>query len=194
MYIDDAPFLTVAQLRSKARQFKRRHGLKLIVVDYVQLLSGSHRNENRIAELSEITRHLKATAKDLNVPIVVLSQLSRAVESREDKRPALSDLRESGSIEQDADVVMFIYREEYYLQRSEPLVNFLPTDTEEMKISKKLNDPKWKAWNEQLQKVKNLGAVIISKNRHGPTANVILRFNPERTCFENLSSASQIPR
>src|SRR5690606_14514477 len=123
LYIDDTPALTIGAVRSRARRLKRQHGLEMLVIDYLQLLRGTgsrQSTENRVLEVSEITRGLKAIAKELQIPVIALSQLSRGVEQREDKRPMLSDLRESGSIEQDSDVVMFIYRNEYYLSRGEP--------------------------------------------------------------------------
>src|SRR5260221_1688344 len=141
-FIDDTPALTIGGLRTRARRLMRQQGLGLIIVDYLQLLRGAGDGrgpENRVQEISEITRGLKALAKELNVPVLALSQLSRAVEQREDKRPMLSDLRESGSIEQDADVVMFVFREEYYLSRGEPMRR--PEDSDE-----KFNDrdERWK--------------------------------------------------
>jgi replicative DNA helicase len=174
-YIDDSGALTISALRSRARRLKRKKGLGLIVVDYLQLMRGTgsrQANDNRVVEVSEITRGLKAIAKELQVPILALSQLSRAVETREEKRPQLSDLRESGSIEQDADVVMFIYREEYYLEKSEPEVG---TD-------------RHLEWQEQLSKALNVAEVIIGKQRHGPVGIVKLRFDPKLTKFEDLKS------
>lgn len=172
-YIDDSGALSISALRSRARRLKRKKGLGLIVVDYLQLMRGTgsrQANDNRVAEVSEITRGLKALAKELEVPILALSQLSRAVEVREEKRPQLSDLRESGSIEQDADVVMFIYREEYYLEKNEPEVG---TD-------------KHLQWQESLAKALNLAEVIIGKQRHGPVGVVKLRFDPKLTRFEDV--------
>lgn len=174
-YIDDSGALAISALRSRARRLKRKKGLGLIVVDYLQLMRGTgsrQANENRVVEVSEITRGLKALAKELQVPILALSQLSRAVETREEKRPQLSDLRESGSIEQDADVVMFIYREEYYLEKSEPEVG---TD-------------KHMEWQESLSKALNVAEVIIGKQRHGPVGVVKLRFDPKLTKFEDQNS------
>jgi len=174
-YIDDSGALTISALRSRARRLKRKKGLGLIVVDYLQLMRGTgsrQSTDNRVVEVSEITRGLKALAKELQVPILALSQLSRAVETRDDKRPQLSDLRESGSIEQDADVVMFIYREEYYLEKSEPEVG---TD-------------KHMQWQESLGKALNVAEVIIGKQRHGPVGVVKLRFDPKLTKFEDLKS------
>lgn len=173
LFIDDTPALTMSTLRSRSRKLKRQHGLDLIVIDYLQLLQGSpdKRNENRVQEISEITRSLKAIAKELDVPIIALSQLSRAVEARDDKRPQLADLRESGSIEQDADVVMFVYREEYYESRREPT----PGTEEHNK------------WMERMAKVHNLAEVIFAKQRHGPVGTVRLFFDGRYTKFDNLS-------
>ncbi|MDR2158191.1 MAG: replicative DNA helicase [Holosporaceae bacterium] len=173
LFIDDTPALTISAVRTRARRLKRQHGLDLIVIDYLQLLQGSDdrkRHENRVQEISEITRLLKALAKELDVPVLALSQLSRAVEARDDKRPQLSDLRESGSIEQDADVVMFVYREEYYEARHEP----------------NKDDPKHKEWKAKLDKVKNLAEVILAKQRHGPIGTVELYFDGNYTKFDNL--------
>ncbi len=171
LYIDDTGGLSIAQLAARARRLKRTHGLGLLVVDYLQLLSGSgKRNDNRVQEITEISIGLKALAKELNIPIIALSQLSRQVEARDDKRPQLSDLRESGSIEQDADVVMFVYREEYYLRRQEPREG-----TEE--------HLKWLADCEQ---VAGVAEVIIGKQRHGPIGKVELSFIENLTKFGNL--------
>ncbi|KAF0116405.1 MAG: replicative DNA helicase [Rhodospirillaceae bacterium] len=180
LFIDDTPGLTVSAIRTRARRLKRQVGLDLIVIDYLQLLSSppGRQGENRVQELSEITRGLKILAKELRVPVVALSQLSRAVEGRDDKRPLLSDLRESGSIEQDADVVMFIFREEYYLERAEPPLRAGESDD-------KHNDRKLK-WQEQLDKVRNKAEVIVAKQRHGPTGGVELYFSGEFTEFRDL--------
>ncbi len=174
LFIDDTPALSISALRTRARRLKRTHGLGLIIVDYLQLLrpSGRSRVENRVQEISEITQGLKALAKELDVPVVALSQLSRAVEQREDKRPQLSDLRESGAIEQDADVVMFLYREEYYHERKEP-----EPDTAEHA-----------EWLEKAEKIHGLAELIIGKQRHGPTGTVRLQFHREFTKFNNLAS------
>lgn len=171
LYIDDTPALTIQALRTRARRLKRKHELGLIVIDYLQLIqAGSDkRSDNRVQEISEITRMLKAIAKELNVPVIALSQLSRAVEQRDDKRPQLADLRESGSIEQDADVVMFVYREEYYEARKEP-----PEGTE-----------KHREWQENMSRVYNLGEVIIAKQRHGPIGTIKLFYNGPLTKFTN---------
>jgi replicative DNA helicase len=188
LYIDDTPALSVAALRTRARRLKRQQGLGLIVVDYLQLLRPSSQNrimENRVQEISDITRGLKAIAKELEVPVLALSQLSRAVEQREDKRPMLSDLRESGSIEQDSDVVMFIFREEYYLSRAQP------TQRPEESIEK-FND-RHERWKERGNAVGGLAEVIIAKQRHGPIGTVTLLFEAETTKFENYIAAEQLP-
>ena len=175
LFIDDTPALTVAGLRTRARRLKRQHNLGLIVVDYLQLVSGSRsaRNENRVQEISEITRGLKTLAKELDVPVLALSQLSRAVEQRDDKHPQLADLRESGSIEQDADVVMFIYRDEYYKRQKEPT----------------LNTPEYAKWQDDLAKVYNQAEILIAKQRHGPTGKANLFFDGQFTRFRNLQKA-----
>jgi len=180
LYIDATGGLNIAQLAARARRLKRQRGtLGLIVVDYLQLLAGSVRraSESRVQEVTEITTGLKALAKELNVPILALSQLSRQVENREDKRPQLADLRESGSIEQDADVVMFIYREEYYLGRDEPK----PNTDEHMQ------------WQERMDGVVGVADVIIGKQRHGPTGTVSLHFDATLTRFENLVRPGYMP-
>ena len=179
LYIDQTGGLTVAQLAARARRLKRQRGLGLVVVDYLQLLSGSNRRaaEGRVQEVSEITTGLKALAKELHVPVLALSQLSRQVEQREDKRPQLSDLRESGSIEQDADVVLFVFREEYYLERSQPREN---TDEH-------------KQWQAEMEAVMGKADVIIGKQRHGPTGTVTLQFTPEYTRFSNLAAEERLP-
>lgn len=172
-YIDDTPALTIGAVRTRARRLKRQHGLDLLIVDYLQLLrgTGSRQSESsRVNEVSEITRGLKAIAKELEIPVLALSQLSRQVEQREDKRPQLSDLRESGSIEQDADVVMFVYREEYYLARTEPEAG---TD-------------KHLSWQESMEKAHNVGECIVAKARHGPIGTVRMYFDPNLTRFSDL--------
>jgi replicative DNA helicase len=161
LFIDDTGVLTVAALRARARRMARRHGIGLLIVDYLQLLTGGDRRDGRVQEVSEITRGLKALAKELNVPVLALSQLSRAVEGRVDKRPMLSDLRESGSIEQDADVVMFVYREEYYIERSDR--RGTPAHIDAM----------------------GRAEVIIAKQRRGPTATVPLAFDAAVTRFRD---------
>ncbi len=178
-FIDDTPALSVGQLRTRARRLKRQHGLSMIVVDYLQLLRGTsmRASDNRVQEISEITRGLKALAKELNVPVLALSQLSRAVEQRDDKRPQLADLRESGSIEQDADVVMFVFRQEYYLARAEP----------EMGTEDHAN------WQAKMDEVHNLAEVIIGKQRHGPTGTVKLVFQGEITRFSDFVSDDHLP-
>lgn len=180
LYIDDTPGLSVASLRTRARRLKRLvPSLGMIVIDYLQLLHGSAKNgENRVQEVSEITRGLKGLAKELEVPVVALSQLSRAVESREDKHPQLSDLRESGSIEQDADVVMFVYREEYYHARSEPTRR---ADEGEDKFN-----TRYQHWMERGEEVRNVAEVLIAKQRHGPIGTVPLHFDGQFTRFSNL--------
>ncbi|HZH26275.1 MAG TPA: replicative DNA helicase [Azospirillaceae bacterium] len=178
-FIDDTPGISVTGLRTRARRLHRTHKLGLIVVDYLQLLSGSSRGgENRVQEISEITRGLKAVAKELDVPVIALSQLSRAVEQREDKRPQLSDLRESGSIEQDADVVMFVFREQYYLERAEP--SRRPDETDD-----KFND-RYQRWQQRLGEVHNTAEVILAKQRHGPIGTVRLHFEGQFTRFSDL--------
>jgi replicative DNA helicase len=179
-FIDDTPGLSVTGLRTRARRLHRTHKLGMIVVDYLQLLSGggSKGNENRVQEISEITRGLKGVAKELDVPVVALSQLSRAVEQREDKRPQLADLRESGSIEQDADVVMFVFREQYYLERAEPTRR--PEENDE-----KFND-RYQRWQQRAAEVHNTAEVIIAKQRHGPIGTVRLHFDGQFTRFSDL--------
>ncbi|MEM7567839.1 MAG: DnaB-like helicase C-terminal domain-containing protein, partial [Pseudomonadota bacterium] len=174
-FIDQTGGISIAQLSARARRLKRQKGLDLIVVDYLQLLSGSSKksSENRVQEITEITTSLKALAKELDVPVIALSQLSRQVESRDDKRPQLSDLRESGSIEQDADVVMFVYREEYYLERKKP-----KEGTEEF-----LN------WEREITEAFGKAEVIVAKQRHGPTGTVEVQFEKEFTRFGNLVRA-----
>jgi replicative DNA helicase len=179
LYIDDTGGLSVSQLAARARRLKRQKGLDLLIIDYVQLLSGSSRkaNENRVQELTEITTTLKALAKELEIPIVALSQLSRQVENRDDKHPQLADLRESGSIEQDADVVLFIYREEYYLKNKEP----------------KEGTPEHLAWQGEMEKVHGRAEVIIGKQRHGPTGTVQLAFEANLTRFSDLARSEYLP-
>ncbi|MEQ8666171.1 MAG: replicative DNA helicase [Rhodospirillales bacterium] len=179
IFIDDTPALTVGALRTRARRLKRTHDLGLIVIDYLQLLQGSgNRSDGRVQEVSEITRGLKTLAKELNVPVLALSQLSRQVENRDDKRPHLADLRESGSIEQDADVVMFIYREEYYLEKAEPQQR---VDEDGSKYTQRLA-----SWEDRMAKARNLADVIVAKQRHGPVGTVTLQFTGEFTRFSDL--------
>jgi replicative DNA helicase len=178
LFIDDTPALTISALRTRARRLKRTNNLGLIVVDYLQLLRPSGRGpENRVQEISEITQGLKALAKDLDVPVLALAQLSRQVEQRDDKRPLLSDLRESGSIEQDADVVMFVFREEYYHERKEP----------------ELDTPEHAEWQEKAERIHGLSEIIIGKQRHGPTGTVRLVFEREFTKFRNLEPSGNLP-
>ncbi|HEV2603381.1 MAG TPA: replicative DNA helicase [Microvirga sp.] len=177
-YVDQTGGISIAQLTARARRLKRQRGLDFLVIDYLQLLSGSaKKGENRVQELTEITTGMKALAKELNVPILALSQLSRQVESRDDKRPQLSDLRESGSIEQDADVVMFIYRDEYYLKNKEP-----KPGTEE-----------YFKWQTEMDQVHGKAEVIIGKQRHGPTGTVQLAFQADVTRFADLADEDKLP-
>jgi replicative DNA helicase len=171
LYIDDTPALPISQVAARARRLKRTHGLDVLIIDYLQLLKGTSK-DNRVQEVSEITQGLKAIAKELNIPVVALSQLSRAVESRDDKRPQLSDLRESGSIEQDADVVMFVFREEYYREREKP------GDHELEKMAQ---------WQALMESVHGKAEVIIGKQRHGPIGTVELSFEGRFTRFGNLA-------
>lgn len=181
LYIDDTPALTVSAVRTRARRLKRTRGLGMIVIDYLQLLSGSSRkSENRVQEVSEITRGLKALAKELDVPVLALSQLSRSVEQREDKRPQLSDLRESGSIEQDSDVVMFVFREQYYLERAEPARR--PEEADD-KFSTRQS-----AWQKRCEEVWNTAEAIVAKQRHGPVGTVRLFFDGQYTKFADLDT------
>jgi replicative DNA helicase len=179
LYIDQTGGISIAQLAARARRLKRQRGLDLLVIDYIQLISGSSKrsSDSRVQEVTEITTGLKALAKDLAVPIIALSQLSRQVESRDDKRPQLSDLRESGSIEQDADVVMFIYREEYYLKNKEP----------------KVGTPEHEKWQTEMEAVHGHAEVIIGKQRHGPTGMVTLHFEGQFTRFSNLAHQERLP-
>jgi replicative DNA helicase len=186
LFIDDTPALSVSGLRSRARRLMRQQGLGLIVVDYLQLLRPSvqvRTLENRVQEISDITRGLKTLAKELNVPVLALSQLSRAVEQREDKRPMLADLRESGSIEQDADIVMFIFREEYYMR--EPI--HLADETET-----KFNN-RYEEWTKRLERAHGLSEIIIAKQRHGPLGTVKLHFDAETTKFDSYTDSDHLP-
>jgi len=171
LFIDDTPALPISQLAARARRLKRTQGLDLLIIDYLQLVRGTGKSDNRVNEISEITMGLKAIAKELDIPVIALSQLSRQVESREDKRPQLSDLRESGSIEQDADVVMFVFREEYYAEREQPSEDRL----EEMA-----------AWQERMERLHGMAEVIIGKQRHGPIGTIKLSFEGKFTRFGNL--------
>ncbi len=171
LFIDDTPALPISQVAARARRLKRTHGLDVLFVDYLQLLRGAGRSENRVNEISEITQGLKAIAKELDIPVIALSQLSRQVENREDKRPQLSDLRESGSIEQDADVVMFVFREEYYKEREKP------GDHELEKMA---------TWQAEMERLHGRAEVVIGKQRHGPIGTVDLSFEGRFTRFGNL--------
>ncbi|HVU29385.1 MAG TPA: replicative DNA helicase [Sphingomicrobium sp.] len=180
LYIDDTPGLTIAALRTRARRLKRQKGIGILVVDYLQLLQGSGKgssSDNRVQEISEISRGLKQLAKELNVPVIALSQLSRAVEQREDKRPQLSDLRESGSIEQDADMVLFIYREDYYLAAKQPADDH----------------PDFPAWQEEMARAYGRAEVIVAKQRHGATGKVRLKFDSRITKFSDAVDDSYLP-
>jgi replicative DNA helicase len=183
IFIDDSPGLTVGALRTRARRLKRQHGLGLIVIDYLQLMSAGPgaRDRGRVQEVSEITRGLKTLAKELDVPVLALSQLSRQVENREDKRPQLADLRESGSIEQDADVVMFIFRAEYYLSRAEPVQR---ADESADRFAQRRD-----AWLRNCEEARNKAEVIVAKQRHGPIGSVNLFFEGEFTRFGDLEQA-----
>ena len=173
LYIDETPAITIAAISNRSRRIKRLFGLELIVVDYIQLMKSSGKKEyNRVQEISEITQGLKALAKELNVPVLALSQLSRAVEHRDDKKPQLADLRESGSIEQDADIVMFVFRESYYLQNKEPTVGSI----------------EHAEWQTKMNEISHLAEIMISKQRHGPTGNVKVEFEAMYTKFKDLVS------
>ncbi len=182
LFIDDTPALSIGALRTRARRLKRKSDIGLIVVDYLQLLQGSGRaQDNRVNEISEISRGLKTLAKELQVPVIALSQLSRAVEQRDDKRPMLSDLRESGSIEQDADMVWFIYREDYYVAAKEPK---RPSEGDDAKTHEA-----HAAWASQMERVYGLAELIVAKQRHGATGKVRLRFEPKITKFSDLAES-----
>ena len=169
LYIDETPAISIAALSNRARRIKRLHGLDMLVVDYIQLVRATNTNDGRVQEISEITQGLKAIAKELAIPVLALSQLSRAVEHRDDKKPQLSDLRESGSIEQDADVVMFVFREAYYLERKEPR----PATVEHAE------------WQAKMNEITNLAEIIIGKHRHGPTRSIMLEFEAIFTKFKD---------
>jgi len=173
LYIDETPAISIAALSNRARRIKRLYGLDMVVVDYIQLMRAANFREGRVQEISEITQGLKALAKELSVPVLALSQLSRAVESRDIKKPQLSDLRESGSIEQDADVVMFVYREAYYLEKLEPR----PATVEHAE------------WQSKMNEVSNLAEIIIGKQRHGPTGNIMLEFEAMFTKFKDIQNS-----
>ena len=189
LYIDDTPGLNINAIRTRARRLKRNKGLGLIVIDYIQLImgTGSKKTEgNRVQELSEISRGLKILAKELNVPVIALSQLNRGVEQRDDKRPVMSDLRESGSIEQDADIVMFVFRENYYIQNEEPKQRSGETPEH---LQNRMEE-----WQKRIRETANLGEVIIGKQRHGPTGTVKLFWNGEFAQFGNLVKEEYLPR
>ena len=186
LFIDDTPSMSVPMIRTRARRLARKYGgIALIVVDYLQLITspGGKNKDNRVQELSEITRGLKMLAKELNVPVIALSQLSRSVESRDDKRPQLSDLRDSGSIEQDADIVMFTYREEYYLQNRDP----------SQRLSNTTNSNMVETWQNRLNRAKDKADIIIGKNRHGRTDTIHLAFLAEFSLFDNLQDNQNTP-
>ncbi len=174
-FFDDSPNITVSELRSKLRRYKNNYNIKLILIDYLQLIKPESNKDNRVNELSEITRNLKQLAKEFDLPVISLSQLSRQVENRDDKRPLLSDLRESGSIEQDADVVMFIFRESYYLQRNEPIRG---SDETQESYQKKHD-----SWKERNEEVFNKAELIVAKQRNGPTGKIELYFDDRYTKF-----------
>ncbi len=181
LIIDDNPVLTIPTLRARARRLKRLHNINLIIIDYLQLMSSSNRrNDGRVQEISEITRGLKSIAKELNIPIVALSQLSRQVEQREDKRPQLSDLRESGTIEQDSDVVMFIYRESYYLERMEPIRK---PEEDDIKYNERVS--RWQQMNDDSY---NKAEIIVAKQRHGPIGSIKMHFDANYTKFSDLTT------
>jgi len=186
-FIDDTPALSISQLASRARRMKRTSGLGLIVVDYLQLLQAQIglKPENRVQEISNITRSLKALAKELDIPVLALSQLSRAVEQRDDKRPNLADLRESGSIEQDSDLVMFVYREEYYLSKGEP-------EQKDTETTEKFNE-RYDNWTKRLEKTAGVAEIIIAKQRHGPVGTVTVHFESRLTKFQDPISPDYLP-
>jgi replicative DNA helicase len=177
LYIDDSGGISIAQIAARARRMKREKNIGLIIIDYLQLVEPSRRHENRVQEITEVTKGLKTLAKELNVPVLALSQLSRGVDARDDKRPVLSDLRESGSIEQDADVVMFVYRDEYYHERKQP----------------EMGTPAHAEWLERGERVRGVAEVIIGKQRHGPTGVARLHFTKETTKFGDLAELDHLP-
>ncbi|WP_455478471.1 replicative DNA helicase [Bartonella sp. B10] len=179
LYIDQTGGISISQLAARARRLKRQHGLDVLIIDYIQLMTSNSKrsSESRVQEITEITTGLKALAKELNVPIIALSQLSRQVESRTDKRPQLSDLRESGSIEQDADVVLFVYREEYYFKNEEP----------------KIGSPEHQQWRDKMDELFGKAEIIIAKQRHGPTGTVHLAFQSDFTRFSDLADSNYLP-
>src|ERR1700733_9947462 len=171
LFIDDTGGVSIAQIAARARRLKREKNIGLIIIDYLQLVEPSRRHENRVQEITEVTKGLKTLAKELNIPVLALSQLSRGVDARDDKRPVLSDLRESGSIEQDADVVMFVYREEYYLKSRKP----------------DESDPEFTKWSEKMERVNHLADVLVEKHRHGATTKIELFFDDRFTGFKDLA-------
>ncbi|WP_455482398.1 replicative DNA helicase [Bartonella sp. B35(2025)] len=179
LYIDQTGGISIAQLAARARRLKRQHGLDVLIIDYIQLMTSNLKrsSENRVQEITEITTGLKALAKELNIPIISLSQLSRQVETRTDKRPQLSDLRESGSIEQDADIVLFVYREEYYFKNEEP----------------KVGSPEHNQWQNTMNNLFGKAEIIIAKQRHGPTGTVHLAFQSDFTRFSDLADSNYLP-
>jgi replicative DNA helicase len=177
LYIDDSGGISIAQIAARARRMKREKNIGLIIIDYLQLVEPSRRHENRVQEITEVTKGLKTLAKELNVPVLALSQLSRGVDARDDKRPVLSDLRESGSIEQDADVVMFVYREEYYLKSREP----------------DPGTPDHAKWMEKLERATNRAEVLVEKHRHGATRAIDLTFEGQYTRFSNMADDGNLP-
>lgn len=177
-FIDDTPALSISAIRTRARRLKRKHSLGILFIDYLQLIRGSAKSENRVLEISEITQGLKALAKELDIPVIALSQLSRAVEQREDKRPILSDLRESGTIEQDADLVAFIHRDEYYLR----------IHAEDNKTDEK----KREEWHKKIENAQNKAEIIIAKHRNGPTGTVNLYYEAKFSKFSNLAGSSVV--
>jgi replicative DNA helicase len=177
LYIDDSGGISIAQIAARARRLKREKNIGLLIIDYLQLVAPSRRHENRVQEITEVTKGLKTLAKELNIPVLALSQLSRGVDARDDKRPVLSDLRESGSIEQDADVVMFVFREEYYLKSREP----------------EAGTPEHAKWMDKLDKATNKAEVLVEKHRHGATRAIELAFHGQYTRFSNLADDSSLP-
>jgi replicative DNA helicase len=173
LFIDDTGGVSIAQIAARARRLKREKNIGMVIIDHIQLVAASRKTENRVQEITEISKNLKVLAKELNVPVLALSQLSRSVDSRDDKRPVLSDLRESGSIEQDADVVMFVYREAYYLKSRKP-----PED-----------DPEFTKWAEKMERVNHLADVLVEKHRHGATTRIELFFDDRFTRFKDLASS-----
>ena len=177
LYIDDTGGISIAQIAARARRLKREKNIGLIIIDYLQLVEPSRRHDNRVQEITEVTKGLKTLAKELDVPVLALSQLSRGVDARDDKRPVLSDLRESGSIEQDADVVMFVYREEYYLKTREP----------------EAGTPEHAKWMEKLDRATNRAEVLVEKHRHGATRAIDLVFEGQYTRFSNMANDGFTP-